>query len=306
MSKDWFSKILEDFIDYLAGEKNRSENTIRTYKTDLELLLQFASNQSVKNLQDLDLSVLRLWLADLKQRGSSTATIARRSSTARVFTKWLTQKGHIKTDPGTRLTSPKINKTLPNVLGQKQAKDLMDSSAKLDDEFDSIEIRFRDHAILELLYASGIRVGELVGLNLKDIDWSRNTMRVIGKGNKERVVPFGKPAQEAVSKYVELARTKFVNEKSNIALFLGSRGNRLDVRQVRRIITKAISKLDEAVNISPHDLRHSAATHMLEGGADLRIVQELLGHSSLATTQKYTHVTIERLREVFAKAHPRA
>ena len=305
-STDWFVPIVDDFANHLAVEKNRSDNTVRTYKTDLELFLQFAATQGIKNLSELDLNIFRLWLADQKARGSSNSTIARRSSTARVFSTWAFQKGLIKTDPAVRLVSPKVNRTLPHVLGQKQANTLMQTASNMDDEENSIAIRMRDHAILEVLYSSGIRVGELTGLDIKDLDFNRSTMRVIGKGNKERVVPFGQPAKQALKTYIEESRSEFINEKSANALFIGARGKRLDTRQVRRIVTSAIQRVEGAPDISPHDLRHSAATHMLEGGADLRIVQELLGHSSLATTQKYTHVTIERLREVFANAHPRA
>ena len=305
-SNDWSALIVEDFVKYLAVEKNRSSNTIRTYRTDLELFLQFASNQGLKKLTDLELNTFRLWLADQKEKGSSNSTISRRSSTARVFSTWAFQKGLIESDPAIRLISPKVNKTLPKVLGQKQATALMQTAAILEDEENSMALRMRDHAILEVLYSSGIRVGELTGLDIKDLDFSRCTMRVIGKGNKERVVPFGQPAKDALRRYLDKSRFEFINEKSGNALFVGSRGKRLDTRQVRRIVTSAILRVEGAPDISPHDLRHSAATHMLEGGADLRIVQELLGHSSLATTQKYTHVTIERLREVFANAHPRA
>ena len=305
-SNDWFAPIVEDFVKYLAVEKNRSSNTVRTYRTDLELFLQFASNQGLKKLTDLELNTFRLWLANQKEKGSSNSTISRRSSTARVFSTWAFQKGLIDSDPAIRLISPKVNKTLPKVLGQKQATALMQTAANLEDEENSMALRMRDHAILEVLYSSGIRVGELTGLDIKDLDFTRCTMRVIGKGNKERVVPFGQPAKEALRSYLDESRPEFINEKSGDALFVGSRGKRLDTRQVRRIVTSAILRVEGAPDISPHDLRHSAATHMLEGGADLRIVQELLGHSSLATTQKYTHVTIERLREVFANAHPRA
>ena len=305
-STDWFSNVVEDFEKYLSVEKNRSLNTVRTYRTDLELFLQFATNQGIKKLSDIDLNIFRLWMADQKDKGSSNSTIYRRSSTARVFSTWAFKKGLIKTDPAIRLISPKVNKTLPHVLGQKQATSLMQTSGNMEDEENSVAIRMRDHAILEVLYSSGLRVGELTGLDIKDIDFSRLTMRVIGKGNKERVVPFGQPAKQALKTYLAEARSEFVNEKSANALFIGTRGKRLDTRQVRRIVTNAILRVEGAPDISPHDLRHSAATHMLEGGADLRIVQELLGHSSLATTQKYTHVTIERLREVFANAHPRA
>lgn len=305
-SSDWFSDVVKNFVTYLEIEKNRSPNTVRTYKTDLELFLEFASATGIKNLDSLELNTFRLWLADQKKKGCSNSTISRRSSTVRVFSTWAFQKGLIKTDPAVRLISPKVNRTLPNVLAQKQASNLMQTASNLDDEENSVTIRMRDHAVLEVLYSSGIRVSELTGLDIKDLDFTRCTMRVIGKGNKERVVPFGQPAKEAIQTYLTKARAELANEKSGNALFLGTRGKRLDTRQVRRILTNAIARVEGLVNVSPHDLRHSAATHMLEGGADLRIVQELLGHSSLATTQKYTHVTIERLREVFANAHPRA
>ena len=305
-SSDWFSDVVKKFVTYLEIEKNRSPNTVRTYKTDLELFLEFASATGIKNLDSLELNTFRLWLADQKKKGSSNSTISRRSSTVRVFSTWAFQKGLIKTDPAVRLISPKVNRTLPNVLAQKQASNLMQTASNLDDEENSVTIRMRDHAVLEVLYSSGIRVSELTGLDIKDLDFTRCTMRVIGKGNKERVVPFGQPAKEAIQTYLTKARAELANEKSGNALFLGTRGKRLDTRQVRRILTNAIARVEGLVNVSPHDLRHSAATHMLEGGADLRIVQELLGHSTLATTQKYTHVTIERLREVFANAHPRA
>ena len=305
-SSDWFSDVVKNFVTYLEIEKNRSPNTVRTYKTDLELFLEFASATGIKNLDSLELNTFRLWLADQKKKGSSNSTISRRSSTFTVLSTWEFQKGLIKTDPAVRLISPKVNRTLPNVLAQKQASNLMQTASNLDDEENSVTIRMRDHAVLEVLYSSGIRVSELTGLDIKDLDFTRCTMRVIGKGNKERVVPFGQPAKEAIQTYLTKARTELANEKSGNALFLGTRGKRLDTRQVRRILTNAIARVEGLVNVSPHDLRHSAATHMLEGGADLRIVQELLGHSSLATTQKYTHVTIERLREVFANAHPRA
>ena len=190
-------------------------------------------------------------------------------------------------------------------MGQKQAEQLLNQAANFEVEQETQEVRIRDYAILEVLYSTGIRVSELVGINIEDINFSNLTLKVLGKGRKERVVPFGIPAKDALNNYLNQSRNKF-NKNESEALFLGQRGNRLNVRQVRRILKKAMDQIDNGKEVSPHDLRHSAATHMLEAGADLRIVQELLGHSSLATTQKYTHVTIERLREVFANAHPRA
>ena len=305
-TSDWFTSILDEFIAHLKIDKNRSENTLRSYKTDLELFFENCVSQNIKNLKDIDLNNMRNWLADLKSKEVTNTTISRRVSSLKVFFNWAIKTKKINQNPTLRLISPKINKTLPNILGSKQAVALLDSSANLEDEQDSVAIRMRDHAILEILYATGIRVSELVGLDLKDISFSNQTLKVLGKGQKERIVPFGIPAKEALEVYLKESRLDFETSQSNQAAFLGQRGKRLNVRQVRRILEKAIERLSDVIQVSPHDLRHSAATHMLEGGADLRIVQELLGHASLATTQKYTHVTIERLREVFANAHPRA
>lgn len=305
MANSWYSKNLEEFLDYLKIEKNRSENTLRSYQTDLELLLEFLTNKGVSDWNESTSDLIKEWIIDLKRKQISNTTITRRISSVKVFFGFLIKRNLIETNPTLKLISPKLNKVLPNVLGQKQAEQLLTQAANVEIEEEAVEVRIRDYAILEVLYSTGIRVSELVGLNLEDINFSNLTLKVLGKGRKERVVPFGIPARDAIDKYLDESRNKF-NNKNIDALFLGQRGNRLNVRQVRRILNKAMSQIENGKEISPHDLRHSAATHMLEAGADLRIVQELLGHSSLATTQKYTHVTIERLREVFANAHPRA
>lgn len=305
MTNSWYSKNLKEFLDYLKIEKNRSENTLRSYQTDLELLMEFLTNKGVSEWNKSTTDLIKEWVIDLKKKNISNTTIARRISSVKVFFGFLVKRNIIETNPTLKLISPKLNKVLPNVLGQKQAEQLLTQAAKVEIEEEVKEVRIRDYAILEVLYSTGIRVSELVGLNLEDINFSNLTLKVLGKGRKERFVPFGIPARDAIDKYLEESRDKF-NSKNIEALFLGQRGNRLNVRQVRRILNKAMTQIENGKEISPHDLRHSAATHMLEAGADLRIVQELLGHSSLATTQKYTHVTIERLREVFANAHPRA
>jgi len=302
----WWQEIVEDFIDYLHNEKNRSPNTLRTYKTDIASLMEYSDSKGVKSLKDLSLTTIRSWIAVQSTNGAAPASLARRTSSVRVFTKWLNETNQIKTDPAARLLTPKVPSTLPRVLGKAQAIKLMDEASILDDEMQSPIVRMRDHAILELLYASGIRVSELTNLDLNDIDFERQTIKVFGKGSKERMVPFGNPAQKAIARYLNESRPKLINDSSKNALFLGDRGKRIDVRQVRRIVTRAIERVEDSPNISPHDLRHSAATHLLEGGADLRIVQELLGHSSLATTQKYTHISVERLKKSFEQAHPRA
>ena len=305
MTNSWYSKNLEEFLDYLKIEKNRSENTLRSYQTDLELLSEFLTNKGITNWDKTNNELIKEWVIDLKKKNISNTTIARRISSVKVFFGFLVKRNFIETNPTLKLITPKLNKVLPNVLGQKQAEQLLTQAANLEVEEEIEEVRIRDYAILEVLYTTGIRVSELVGLDLDDINFSNLTLKVLGKGRKERIVPFGIPAKDAIDLYLTESRNKFIDKKTQ-ALFLGQRGSRLNVRQVRRILNKAMHQIENGKEISPHELRHSAATHMLEAGADLRIVQELLGHSSLATTQKYTHVTIERLREVFANAHPRA
>ena len=305
MSNSWYSKSLEEFLDYIKIQKNRSDNTIRSYQTDLELLLEFATNKGITKFESLTTDLIKEWILNLKKNQISNTTISRRISSVKVFFNYLVKNKSIINNPTLKIISPKLNKVLPNVMGQKQAEQLLNQAANFEVEQETQEVRIRDYAILEVLYSTGIRVSELVGINIEDINFSNLTLKVLGKGRKERVVPFGIPAKDALNNYLNQSRNKF-NKNESEALFLGQRGNRLNVRQVRRILKKAMDQIDNGKEVSPHDLRHSAATHMLEAGADLRIVQELLGHSSLATTQKYTHVTIERLREVFANAHPRA
>ncbi len=300
------NQIVDEFIDYLRLEKNRSSNTLKTYRTDIESLLEYAESKNLKKIQDLDLLTIRSWIAVQSHNGAAPASLARRTSSVRVFTKWLHETNQTKTDVASRLLTPKVPSTLPKVLAKNQAAKMLNEASELDDELQSPISRMRDHAILELLYASGVRVSEATNLDLEDIDFERLTIKVFGKGRKERVAPFGIPARNALERYLKDSRPKLQNDKSQNALFLGDRGKRIDVRQVRRIVEKAIRRVEDAPDISPHALRHSAATHLLEGGADLRIVQELLGHASLATTQKYTHISVERLKKSFEQAHPRA
>ena len=305
MTNSWYSKTLEKFLDYLKIEKNRSDNTIRSYQTDIELLFEFLTSRGLSSFKEIQTDFIKEWIVSLKKNNISNTTISRRISSIKVFFNFLVKNNLIEINPTLKIIAPKLNKVLPNILGQKQADQLLTQAAIYEVEEESQEVRIRDYAILEVLYSTGIRVSELVGLDVEDINFSNLTLKVLGKGKKERFVPFGIPAREAIDKYLKDSRNSF-NDKNSQALFLGLRGKRLNVRQVRRILNKAMDQIENSKEVSPHDLRHSAATHMLEAGADLRIVQELLGHSSLATTQKYTHVTIERLREVFANAHPRA
>jgi len=254
-------------------------------------------------LADLTLQSLRAWLGTMRGDGLAQTTLARRAAAVRTFTAWAHRRGVLDHDPGALLKTPKAQRRLPAVLKQSEARRLLEIAGKADD---GDPVASRDRAVLELLYATGIRVGELVALDLDDIDDERWVIRVIGKGGKERSVPFGAPAAEALESYRRHGRPALARADSGPALFLGVRGRRLDPRTVRRILDSRLADLPEAPRIGPHGLRHSAATHLLEGGADLRSVQELLGHASLATTQIYTHVTAERLRAVYRQAHPRA
>jgi len=247
---------------------------------------------------------LRGWLASQRVAGLSSATIARRATSIRMFFAWATHTKLITEDPASALVIPKVSKKLPHILQQNQAENLMDRAALRAD--DNSPTHIRDQAMLELLYATGIRVGELVGLDIHDLDPTRRTIRVLGKGSKERVVPYGAIAEKIVEKYLAISRPALATDTSGAALFLGSRGKRIDQRVVRTMVHEVLSSLEGVPDLGPHGLRHSAATHLIEGGADIRAVQEILGHSSLATTQLYTHVSMDRLRAVFEQAHPRA
>ena len=255
-------------------------------------------------LSSLSLPVLRSWLAAQAAAGVARTTLARRTSAVKTFTAWATRRGLLTNDPAARLQVPKARRTLPAVLRQDQALDAMAAANSGAEQGDPMALR--DRLIVEMLYATGIRVSELCGLDVDDIDMSRRLLRVLGKGNKQRTVPFGEPAQAALTAWLTDGRPALATGDSGPALLLGARGRRLDQRQARTVVHQTVAAVDGAPDIGPHGLRHSAATHLLEGGADLRIVQELLGHSTLATTQLYTHVTVARLRAVHDQAHPRA
>jgi integrase/recombinase XerC len=222
----------------------------------------------------------------------------------KTFTAWAVRRGLMPSDPATRLQMPKARRTLPAVLRQDQARDALEAATSGAQQGDPLALR--DRLIVEMLYATGIRVSELCGLDIDDVDTSRRLLRVLGKGDKQRTVPFGEPAEQALQAWLTGGRPALATPESGPALLLGARGRRLDPRQARTVVHQTVGAVDGAPDIGPHGLRHSAATHLLEGGADLRIVQELLGHSTLATTQLYTHVTVARLRAVHDQAHPRA
>jgi integrase/recombinase XerC len=298
-----FAGVLADYERHLTRERNLSDHTVRAYVGDVTGLLDHAARLGHTSVDTLDLRTLRSWLAKQQTLGKSRTTLARRGTAARVFTGWLVRTSRASTDPGAQLASSRAHKPLPHVLRESEARALVDNAALHADE---APLGVRDAAILELLYATGIRVGELCGLDVDDVDRERNVVRVFGKGRKERTVPFGLPAGRALDRWLSSGRPHLRGNWSGAALFLGARGKRIDQRAVRKLVHDRIAEVDGAPDIGPHGLRHTAATHLLEGGADLRTVQELLGHSSLATTQIYTHVTTDRLRKAYQQAHPRA
>lgn len=294
----------DEFGIHLRDERGRSHNTVRAYLGDVADLLAFAAGRGTSALAELDIMVLRAWLADLDGRGAARSTISRRIAAVRTFTAWAVREGRLERDPAVRLSSPSARRGLPEVLRAGQVAALMQVGTTRADDADPVHQR--DLALVELLYGTGIRVSELTGLDCADLDWSRHTARVMGKGARERVVPFGQPAASALTAWLQVARPQLANASSADALFVGVRGRRIDPRVVRRAIHRLVRHVPEVADIGPHGLRHSMATHLVEGGADLRSVQELLGHASLGTTQIYTHVSIERLRSSYGRAHPRA
>lgn len=290
---------------HLINERNLSENSIRAYVADLESLLIHVNQLGITEFSQLNLNHIRSWLANLQIRGAARSSITRRVVSIRAFTYWGARNGWLDSDIGRDLIAPKPERHLPEVLDVAGAK-LTIESLELRAQEEQTPESLRDLAIVEILYGSGIRVSELTGLNLEDIDRDRNTLRVIGKGNKERIVPIGIPAMRAVDKWINEGRHKLSDDVTERALFLGARGKRIDQRVVREIVYEATQALGNNKRLGPHALRHSAATHLLEGGADLRTVQEILGHSSLSTTQIYTHVSEERIKKAYDQAHPRA
>ncbi len=322
------SAALAEFSRHLDAERALSRHTIRAYHGDISSLLQYACRYGITEPGSLDVTTLRGWLASQHQAGAARATLARRGAAARAFTSFAHRQGWLAADPGPQLGTPKARRVLPRVLRRDEMNTVLaDCEDRALRDFASGQrttaaLAMRDAAVLELLYASAIRVSELCELDFGGLDQDRRTVRVLGKGRKERVVPVGVPAVRAVARWEELGRPVLANARSQAALFLGARGGRLDPRTARRIVhtrlrsaaaamegagAAALDGAEEAVlDAGPHAIRHTAATHLLEGGADLRSVQEILGHSSPATTQIYTHVSAERLKASYRQAHPRA
>ena len=300
---------LAAFERYLRAERSLSPHTVRAYLGDVSSLLEHAHRAGVPGPDGLDVTQLRGWLARQHTSGAARTTLARRGAAARTFTAFAHRRGWLAIDPGPQLGTLKTRRTLPHVLRQDEMRAALDTAARRTEATQTrvqAAVALRDAAVLELLYATGIRVSELCGLGADSFDHGRRTVRVRGKGDKERTVPVGVPALRAVTRWLDQGRPALATTSSGPALFLGVRGGRLDPRTARRIVHQGLREGGATREVGPHGLRHSAATHLLEGGADLRSVQEILGHASLASTQIYTHVSVERLTSAFRQAHPRA
>lgn len=292
------------FSVYLSADRGFSPNTVRSYISDLEQLDAFAAAREARHPADLDLELLRDWLWRSSQDGLAKATLARRAAAARALTAWFARTGVSSGDAGIRLKAPKTEHRLPRVLTRSSVDQILEQLAVLASTGDPVAVR--DLAIVELLYASALRVSELTGLAIGDVDLGRLTVRALGKGSKERVVPFGVPAKRAIEAWLEVRPTIAGDASPASPLFLGARGGKLNSRTVYQLVAGVLAELPGSGPSGPHTFRHSAATHLLDGGADLRAVQELLGHASLGTTQLYTHVSSEKLKETYRVAHPRA
>lgn len=293
------AQLVADFAHHLGGERGFSENTVRSYRSDLLGLVEFAEQRQANEAADLDLELLRDWLWKSSESGLAKSTLARRSAAARAFSSWLAKTGNTPGDAAARLKAPRPDQHLPRVLTRGQVDSIFENLQALADTGDAIAIR--NLAVIELLYGAALRVSEVVGLDLGDVDLERQTVRVTGKGSKQRVVPFGVPARRAVVAWLE---ARPIAESS--AMFLNTRGTRVNARSLYEVVASILIDVPGTGPSGPHALRHTAATHLLDGGADLRAVQEMLGHASLGTTQIYTHVSTERLKQSYALAHPRA
>lgn len=294
-------EVLERYAVAMRHGRGASEHTVRAYVADIRALADFLEFDDESAWGDVTLTDVRAWLASQAAAGLSRSTLARRGAAVRAFFAWAHREGVTEANPALRLASARPAQTIPNALGVDEARVLLDTAMMRADSEEPLDIR--DWAIAELLYATGIRVGELVGIDIDDIDFAERTVRVLGKGSKERVVPCGLPGMRALDAWLMRGRSRL--NPSSPALFVGARGKRIDQRQVRAVIHE-LAQLAGVPDLAPHGLRHTAATHLLQGGSDLRSVQEVLGHASLATTQRYTHVSADRLRSAYALAHPRA
>ncbi len=298
-----FALALESYRTHLEAGRGYSKHTVKGYLTDLEDLVDYLEVQGISTPAEIDLELLRAWLYTLSERNLAKSSMARKTASARSFTAWLFEHGQLANDPGLRLRTPKATRTLPKVATREAMSEIFASLEAA--AVEGSPVALRDLLVVELLYATGARVSELAGLNLSDVDESRRLLIVTGKGNKQRMIPYGVPAESALKNWLERGRPSMVTSKTSFELLINSQGKRLGTRQIYEVVAQAL--VGTAVGVAgPHTLRHTAATHLLDGGADLRAVQELLGHASLGTTQIYTHVSIERLKDGYKSAHPRA
>ena len=304
------ARAIDEFEGYIADARRFSERTVLAYRSDLDRFAGFwerdfgEGSAATTPLSRVDTLAVRSYLASLHRSRLASRSLARHLSTLRSFFRWACREGHVEKNPARALPSPRLPRTLPRAMTQPDTERLLES----DEEGTFPE---RDRALFELLYATGLRVSEAAGLDLEDVDFSARLLRVVGKGNKERIAPFGEEAGDALSAYLpaRLARRRRAHETGaddGEPLFVNARGGRLTTRSMARLLKLRLRAAGLSIEISPHALRHSFATHLLEAGADLRAIQELLGHASLSTTQKYTHLDAARLREVYRKAHPKA
>jgi integrase/recombinase XerC len=303
-----FAQVLERYATHLEAERALSVNTVKGYRSDLVGVFSHLQRVGVEALSAVDTHELRTWLGNQHALGAERATLQRRVAALKSFFAWAAHNKLIASDPAAVLNSPKVSRKLPPTLPTAQVDRFMDALRAGIDQAEpgrSQATARRDLAIVEMLYSTGIRVSELCGLELSGIDRDRGTVQVLGKGNKQRTVPIGRPALRAVDDWLA-HRGLLAKAEAGQAVFVGNQGGRIDPRVVRRIVHHALTLVPDTPTLGPHGLRHAMATHLLEGGADLRSVQEILGHASLATTQLYTHVTSERIRQVFNQAHPRA
>ena len=305
---DWH-QASEAFETHLRTVRRLSPSTTRAYRGDLRDLVEVALLTGVTTPADADLELLREWQGQASERGDARSTLARRTAAVRSFFAWALESGVVTHDPSLRLVAPKRGRTLPTVATAQAVSEVLDGLALIAAQGEPLPLR--DHAMLELLYGAGVRVSELCGLDVDAVDLGRGTARVLGKGSKERVVPFGAPALRAIDAYLRTGREALMRPEEPgrpavKALFLGARGGRISPRTVYEVVSHRLAPTLGVEHVGPHALRHSAATHLLDGGADLRTVQEILGHASLGTTQIYTHVSSERLTAAYRLAHPRA
>lgn len=290
---------VKDFIDYLSIEKNYSSYTILNYHKDLEDFVEFLNNECINSFKEVDYKILRNYLNNMFNKNYSSKTISRNLSSLRTFFKYLSRENIIDFNPMVLISNPKEEKRLPVYLNYKELEDILDIP-----DIKTV-IGLRDATILELLYSTGIRVGELVNIKIKDIDFNGKRIKILGKGNKERYVLFGDKCLNLLNRYLVESRNKLI-KKSCDYLFLNQRGTPISVRTTEKMVSDVVKKSSIKFKISPHTLRHTFATHMLDNGADLNSVGELLGHANLNTTAIYTHVSNERLRSVYLNCHPRA